>query len=82
MGEELFNIREDNILEFNVYFEQMQTLLDTVKKSGFAPDSQETLKVAVRLVQNSDSIEKLNIAYKEFRTQQYFTDLTDALVLN
>lgn len=50
MGEELFNIRDDNVLEFNVYFETMQTLLDTVVKSGYKPNSYEPLKVAIRLV--------------------------------
>jgi hypothetical protein len=80
MGEELFNIRDDNALEFNVYFETMQTLIDNARKASFSPPSSEALKVAVRLVQNSDSIDKLNIAYREFRTQQYFTDLTDALL--
>jgi hypothetical protein len=31
-------------------------------------------------VQTSDTIDKLNAAYKSFRTQQYFTDLTDYLL--
>jgi hypothetical protein len=47
MGEELFNIREDNVPEFNIYFEQLLTFIDKARENQFDPPSSESLKVAV-----------------------------------
>jgi hypothetical protein len=66
MGEELFNIRDDNVDEFNIYFEQLLTLVDAAREAQFVPPSAESLKVATRLVQTCDSTEKLNAAYRSF----------------
>ena len=63
MGEDLFKIREDNVEQFNEYFNIIDDLLKDLQQSGYESELWDKLKISISLVKNAQSLEHLNVAY-------------------